>query len=116
MLEKNVSSNPAYRELTRLWRGFIPLFPFAMGVRRIGAARVEARRTLRYVGCSGGSDMSTVLVFFLLASPALAQNKVLNAAIAPACGADDPDLTILHDEPEFERLYPETPTLPAAPV
>jgi len=60
--------------------------------------------------------MSTVLVFFLLASPALAQNKVLNAAIAPACGADDPDLTILHDEPEFERLYPETPTLPAAPV
>ena len=28
----------------------------------------------------------------------------------------DPDLAILHGEPEFERLYPETPTSPTAPM
>jgi Flp pilus assembly protein TadD len=26
----------------------------------------------------------------------------------------DPDLAILHGDPEFERLYPETPTSPTA--
>jgi len=28
----------------------------------------------------------------------------------------DPDLAILHGDPEFERLYPETPTSPTAPM
>ena len=28
----------------------------------------------------------------------------------------DPDLTLLHGHPEFERLYPEKPTTPPAPV
>jgi serine/threonine protein kinase/Tfp pilus assembly protein PilF len=28
----------------------------------------------------------------------------------------DPDLALLHGEPEFERLYPETPISPAAPM
>jgi tetratricopeptide (TPR) repeat protein len=28
----------------------------------------------------------------------------------------DPDLNLLHGDPEFERLYPETPTSPAASV
>jgi len=27
----------------------------------------------------------------------------------------DPDLTILHGDPEFERLYPETSTTPQSP-
>ena len=28
----------------------------------------------------------------------------------------DPDLALLHGEPQFERLYPETPTSPTAPM
>jgi serine/threonine protein kinase/Tfp pilus assembly protein PilF len=28
----------------------------------------------------------------------------------------DPDLALLHGEPEFERLYPETPTSPQSPI
>jgi hypothetical protein len=28
----------------------------------------------------------------------------------------DPDLAILHGEPEFERLYPETPASPTSPM
>jgi non-specific serine/threonine protein kinase len=28
----------------------------------------------------------------------------------------DPDLTILHGDPEFERLYPETSTTPQSPI
>jgi len=33
--------------------------------------------------------MKATLLFFLLVSPALAQNKFADAALAPSCGADD---------------------------
>jgi non-specific serine/threonine protein kinase len=28
----------------------------------------------------------------------------------------DPDLTLLHGDPEFERMYPDKPTSPPAPI
>jgi hypothetical protein len=44
---------------------------------------------MRSLSSQGYADMKAALLFVLLASPAFAQNKFADTAIAPSCGADD---------------------------
>jgi len=52
--------------------------------------------------------MKTTLIFFLFASPVLAQNKFADAAIAPGCGAEDARFDVKTHKGQHPIAQPET--------
>jgi hypothetical protein len=55
----------------------------------------------------GGNAMRTALVFFLLASPAFAQDKPADTAVAPGCGAEDSKYDVKTDKGQHPMTQPD---------